>query len=106
MFYFFSLGVGQSKDSLVMVICSPVGPYYKTGFSAVSLYADGGYVRAWYNNIRNTILIKGQVELEMLKLEVITLQELFLKLLQMKKDINKYYGYSERKILLPKVIKL
>ena len=42
-----SLGVGQSKESIVMVICSPVGPYYKTGFSAVSLYADGGFVRAW-----------------------------------------------------------
>lgn len=31
----------------MFVICSPVGPYYKTGFSAVSLYATKDYVRAW-----------------------------------------------------------
>ncbi|KAI8923509.1 aminotransferase [Entophlyctis helioformis] len=42
-----SLGVGPSNRSLVFVIASPVGPYYKTGFSAVSLYASKEYVRAW-----------------------------------------------------------
>ena len=40
-------GVGPSNKSLLFVICSPVGPYYKTGFSAVSLYATKNYVRAW-----------------------------------------------------------
>lgn len=30
-----------------MVITSPVGPYYKTGFSAVNLLAEETYVRAW-----------------------------------------------------------
>ena len=32
---------------MIFVIASPVGPYYKTGFSAVSLYASTKYVRAW-----------------------------------------------------------
>jgi len=42
-----SLGVGQSSKSLLFVICSPVGPYYKTGFAAVSLLADPTNIRAW-----------------------------------------------------------
>lgn len=42
-----TLGVGASTKSKVFVIASPVGPYYKTGFSAVSLYASTKYVRAW-----------------------------------------------------------
>ncbi len=42
-----TLGVGPSNKALLFVICSPVGPYYKTGFSAVSLYATKKYVRAW-----------------------------------------------------------
>lgn len=42
-----SLGVGASSKALLFVICSPVGPYYKTGFSAVSLLADPTFVRAW-----------------------------------------------------------
>ena len=39
--------MGPSNKALLYVILSPVGPYYKTGFSAVSLYADENYVRAW-----------------------------------------------------------
>jgi len=42
-----SLGVGPSNKSLLFVIASPVGPYYRTGFSAVSLYATKDFVRAW-----------------------------------------------------------
>jgi branched-chain amino acid aminotransferase len=42
-----SLGVGPSDSALLYCIASPVGPYYKTGFSAVSLYATRDYVRAW-----------------------------------------------------------
>ncbi|KAI8904017.1 aminotransferase [Gorgonomyces haynaldii] len=42
-----SLGVGPSNASMIFVIASPVGPYYKTGFSAVSLFATKKYVRAW-----------------------------------------------------------
>ncbi|KAJ1560116.1 hypothetical protein HK405_008169, partial [Cladochytrium tenue] len=42
-----SLGVGPSSKALLFVIASPVGPYYKTGFAAVSLSATSHYVRAW-----------------------------------------------------------
>ncbi|KAI8609730.1 aminotransferase [Chytriomyces sp. MP71] len=42
-----SLGVGPSSKSKIFVISSPVGPYYKTGFAAVSLSATSHYVRAW-----------------------------------------------------------
>jgi len=41
------LGVAPSKHVKLFVIMSPVGPYYKEGFSAVSLYADTTHVRAW-----------------------------------------------------------
>lgn len=41
------MGVGESKKALVFCIASPVGPYYKTGFSAVKLFASTDYVRAW-----------------------------------------------------------
>lgn len=42
-----SLGVAPPNKALLFVICSPVGPYYKTGFAAVSLYAENRVVRAW-----------------------------------------------------------
>lgn len=42
-----ALGVHPSTDALLFVIGSPVGPYYKTGFNAVRLYATSEYVRAW-----------------------------------------------------------
>lgn len=42
-----SLGVGAAQSALAFVIASPVGPYYKNGFSAVSLYATTDHVRAW-----------------------------------------------------------
>ncbi|KAI8998075.1 aminotransferase [Gaertneriomyces semiglobifer] len=42
-----SLGVGPSNKALMFVIASPVGPYYKTGFNPVSLYATQDFVRAW-----------------------------------------------------------
>ncbi|KAI9140596.1 aminotransferase [Paraphysoderma sedebokerense] len=42
-----SLGVGPSSKALLFVICSPVGPYYKTGFAAVNLLAETKYVRAF-----------------------------------------------------------
>jgi branched-chain amino acid aminotransferase len=41
-----SLGVGPSSSALLFVIASPVGPYYATGFKAVSLQATTKYVRA------------------------------------------------------------
>ncbi|CAG8521113.1 17114_t:CDS:2 [Funneliformis caledonium] len=42
-----TLGVGECSHALLFIICSPVGPYYKTGFSAVQLLATTDCVRAW-----------------------------------------------------------
>ncbi|QPG76062.1 Mitochondrial branched-chain amino acid (BCAA) aminotransferase [Brettanomyces nanus] len=41
------LGVHTPDDALLYVICSPVGPYYSTGFKAVRLEATDYAVRAW-----------------------------------------------------------
>jgi len=41
------LGVAPPTDAKFYVICSPVGPYYPTGFAPVKLLADPKYVRAW-----------------------------------------------------------
>lgn len=42
-----TLGVGEPGSALLYVIASPVGPYYPTGFKAVSLEATDYAVRAW-----------------------------------------------------------
>jgi branched-chain amino acid aminotransferase len=42
-----TLGVGPPGSALLYVIASPVGPYYRTGFKAVSLEATDYAVRAW-----------------------------------------------------------
>ena len=42
-----TLGIGPSGSALLYVICSPVGPYYPTGFKAISLEATTYAVRAW-----------------------------------------------------------
>jgi branched-chain amino acid aminotransferase len=42
-----TLGVGPPGSALLYVICCPVGPYYPTGFKAVSLEATDYAVRAW-----------------------------------------------------------
>ena len=42
-----TLGVTPSMSALLFVIASPVGPYYPTGFKAVSLEATDYAVRAW-----------------------------------------------------------
>ena len=41
------LGVHTPDEALLYVICSPVGPYYKTGFKAVRLEATDYATRAW-----------------------------------------------------------
>ncbi|SMN22774.1 similar to Saccharomyces cerevisiae YHR208W BAT1 Mitochondrial branched-chain amino acid (BCAA) aminotransferase, preferentially involved in BCAA biosynthesis [Maudiozyma saulgeensis] len=41
------LGVSTPDKALLYVICSPVGPYYKTGFKAVRLEATDYATRAW-----------------------------------------------------------
>ena len=42
-----TLGVGPPGSALLYVIASPVGPYYPTGFKAISLEATTYAVRAW-----------------------------------------------------------
>ncbi|KAK5780308.1 branched-chain-amino-acid transaminase BAT2 PWA37_002735 [Arxiozyma heterogenica] len=42
-----TLGVAPPDRALLFVICSPVGPYYKTGFKAVRLEATDHATRAW-----------------------------------------------------------
>lgn len=42
-----TLGVGPPGSAMIFVIASPVGPYYPTGFKAVSLEATDYAVRAW-----------------------------------------------------------
>ena len=41
------IGLAAPESILLYVICSPVGPYYKSGFQPVRLTADTSYVRAW-----------------------------------------------------------
>lgn len=42
-----TLGVGPPGSALLYVIACPVGPYYPTGFKAISLEATTYAVRAW-----------------------------------------------------------
>lgn len=42
-----TLGVGPPGSAMLFLIASPVGPYYPTGFKAVSLEATNYAVRAW-----------------------------------------------------------
>ena len=42
-----TLGVGPPGSALLFVIASPVGPYFPTGFKAISLEATDYAVRAW-----------------------------------------------------------
>ncbi|GMM37820.1 branched-chain-amino-acid transaminase [Saccharomycopsis crataegensis] len=41
------LGIGTPSQAKLFVICSPVGPYYSTGFKAVTLEATNYATRAW-----------------------------------------------------------
>ncbi len=42
-----TLGIGPVGSALLYVIASPVGPYYPSGFKAISLWATSDQVRAW-----------------------------------------------------------
>ena len=42
-----TLGIGPPGSALLYIIASPVGPYFPTGFKAVSLEATSYAVRAW-----------------------------------------------------------
>jgi len=41
------VGVGPSRAAKLYCICSPVGPYFPSGFNPVRLLAEPKYVRAW-----------------------------------------------------------
>ena len=41
-----AVAVHPPSDALLFVICSPVGPYYSSGFKAVALEGTTQYVRA------------------------------------------------------------
>lgn len=43
------IGISQPERVLLYVICSPVGPYFPSGFSAVKILAEDSFVRAWPN---------------------------------------------------------
>lgn len=51
-----TLGVGPPGSALLYVIASPVGPYYPTGFKAISLEATTYAVRAWPGGVGNSKL--------------------------------------------------
>lgn len=51
-----TLGVGPPGSALFFTIASPVGPYYKTGFKAISLEATTYAVRAWPGGVGNAKL--------------------------------------------------
>lgn len=48
-----TLGVGPPGSALLFLIASPVGPYYPTGFRAVSLEASKVAIRAWPGGVGN-----------------------------------------------------
>jgi len=67
------LGVRAPEDSLLFVVLSPVGPYYPTGFTPISLYTDQNIVRAYQGgsghykigaNYGPTIKISREAELK------------------------------------------
>ena len=47
------LGVHASEQVKIFVICSPVGPYFKSGFVPVKLFADTENARAWPGGVGN-----------------------------------------------------
>ncbi|KAI8393315.1 branched-chain amino acid aminotransferase [Radiomyces spectabilis] len=49
-----TLGIRAPEKVLLFVIACPVGPYYSTGFKAVSLLATSDYVRAWPHGTGDT----------------------------------------------------
>jgi branched-chain amino acid aminotransferase len=49
-----AISVGPPKAARVMIILSPVGPYYPTGFAPVDLYADSKNVRAFPGGVGDT----------------------------------------------------
>lgn len=49
-----AIGVAPAQNVKLFCILSPVGPYYPTGFNAITLYADDKNVRAWPGGAGNS----------------------------------------------------
>lgn len=47
------LGVHRAESSKLFVVCTPVGPYFPTGFAPISLFCDEKVVRAWPGGVGN-----------------------------------------------------
>jgi len=41
------LGLTQCAEAMILVLCCPVGPYFKSGFVPIKLSVDAKYIRAW-----------------------------------------------------------
>ena len=41
------LGLTQCSEAMILVLMSPVGPYFKSGFVPIKLSVDAKYIRAW-----------------------------------------------------------
>jgi|TARA_B000000477_G_scaffold115728_1_gene112985 branched-chain amino acid aminotransferase len=41
------LGLTQCAEAMILVLCCPVGPYFKSGFVPIKLSVDSKYIRAW-----------------------------------------------------------
>ena len=41
------LGLTQCSEAMILVLMSPVGPYFKSGFVPIKLSVDAKYTRAW-----------------------------------------------------------
>ena len=49
-------GIGPTASALLFIIASPVGPYYPSGFKAVSLEATSDVIRAWPGGVGSSKL--------------------------------------------------
>jgi branched-subunit amino acid aminotransferase/4-amino-4-deoxychorismate lyase len=39
--------IALRSEAMIFVLCSPVGPYFKSGFVPIKLSVDAKYIRAW-----------------------------------------------------------
>ena len=98
-----TLGVGPSNKATLFVILSPVGPYYKTGFAAVSLLADVRFVRAWPGGTGSS-KVGGYMSFEFLiSLEIMRLA-LLLNWKLTAKATNRTSGYLVKIMKLLKLV--
>lgn len=88
------IGISQPDRAVLFVLCSPVGPYFKStaGFTPVRLLAEDSVVRAW----------PGLAELDNTKLEPITGPQFSRNATQWPAISTKSSGYSAPKPESPK----